>query len=668
MHGTGTQAGDGAEMRSISNVFAPSHQARMPGQTLYLGALKANIGHGEASAGVSSLVKVLLMLQRNAIPPHVGIKGTTNSTFPDDIEERGIRIPFDETPWLRPTGGKRLAYLNNFSAAGGNTGLLLEDAPTPVQKVNDDPRTSFVVSITAKSASSLQQNIQRLISYLATRANVSLSKPSYTTTARRIHYPYRVSFAASNLAETKEALRSASSDSIKPVPSKPAQVAFVFTGQGALYPSLGKQLFENSQSFRFDILDFDRVGRSQGFPSILPLIDGTSTDTDSLSPIVSQLGQTCIQMALARLWRSWGVAPSAVLGHSLGVYAALNVAGVLTVSDTIFIVGRRAELLEDHCTTGTHAMLAVATSVSLTCEALAGRKREIACINGPRETVIGGTTDQLTSYSETLKAAHIKSVLIPCAYAFHTVQMAPILEPLKKLASSVNFGNPTIPIICPTLKRVMKANDTLDPEYVALHARETVNFLAGITLAKEEGLVNQNTVWIKIGPVPICSAFVKSSLGGETVTVPSLRKRENPWRTTSSGLSLLHRKGLNIDWDEVHREHESSHVVLDLPAYAFDNKNYWLEYSNNWCLNKGEVLETPTRKHRDHALSTSSVQRLTKEDYGDKIALVAESNLSDPDLQDAIFGHLVNGSALSPAVRAFTKLEVQANIFAGGIR
>ena len=668
MHGTGTQAGDGAEMKSISNVFAPRGQGRMPGQTLHLGALKANIGHGEASAGVTSLIKVLVMLQRNAIPPHVGIKGIMNTTFPPDIKERGIRIPLTETPWFPPSGGKRRAYVNNFSAAGGNTGLLLEDGPRSAQTGECDPRTTFVVSVTAKSGWSLEKNIQNLVSFLETNPATSLSSLSYTTTARRTQLPYRISFAASSTSEVKEALKSAQAESIKPSSTNPPKVAFVFTGQGAHYPSLGKQLFESSRQFRTDIMHFESIGRSQGFPSFLPLLDGTVTDATSFSPFVLQLGQTCIQMALARLWRSWGILPSAVLGHSLGEYAALNVAGVLSVSDTIFLVGRRAELLKKHCTAGTHALLAVATSVTSTRQALVGEETEVACINGPRETVISGSTEQLISDSKTLKAAGIKSVLVPCAYAFHSAQVTPILESLKKSASSVTFRNATMPIISPMLRNVVTDGDVFGPEYLARHARETVDFLGGITAAKERMLVDQNMIWIEIGPAPVCSAFIKSNLGTDTVTVPSLRKKEDPWRTMSSGLSVLHRKGLSIDWDEVHCEYESSQMVLPLPRYTFENKTYWLEYTNNWCLTKGEVMETTTKKDRGRHLSTSSVQEVTKEDYGDKITLVAESDLSDPDLNDAICGHLVNGSALCPSVCASGKLLIRANGNTGCIR
>lgn len=175
-----------------------------------------------------------------------------------------------------------------------------------------------------------------------------------------------------SISEAKEALRSAQADIVKPVSTEPPKVASVFMGQGGHYASLGKQLFENSRQFRSDVMEFDRIGRGQGFASFLSLLDGKITDASSFSPFMLQLKQTCIQMALARLWVPWGISSSAVIGHSLGEYAALNVAGVLSVSDTIFLVGRREELLEKHCTAGTHALLAAAASVTSTSQVLGG--------------------------------------------------------------------------------------------------------------------------------------------------------------------------------------------------------------------------------------------------------------------------------------------------------
>ncbi|KAF4207525.1 hypothetical protein CNMCM8927_002930 [Aspergillus lentulus] len=651
MHGTGTQAGDGTEMKSITNVFAPRDQGRrQPDQLIHLGALKSNIGHGEASAGVASLIKTVIMMQKNAIPPHVGIKTTMNKTFPHDLNERGVRIAFKETPWVRPDGGKRRAYLNNFGASGGNTGLLLEDRPALVPTGSKDPRTSFVVSLSAKSAYSLSQNINRLATYLETNPDTSLPALSYTTTARRIHYPHRVSYAVRSISETLKSLRSTQSKAIKSDPISSGKIAFVFTGQGSHYTALGKQLFEDSQTFRNDVIEFNRIGQKQGFPTFLPLIDG-SEEVGSLSPVALQLGQSCVQIALARLWQSWGITPNSVLGHSLGEYAALNVAGVLSASDTIYLVGRRAQLLEELCTPGSHKMLAIAASVSSVKEILGDKDIEVACINGPNETVISGSAEQMEAYSKTLKAINIKCSLLSTAYAFHSAQIQVIVEQYEKAASSVNFGTPNIPVISPLLGDIVTDGNVFGPDYLCRQAREAVNFMGALKTAESKGVVDNNVVWLEIGPAPVCSTFIKSSLRSKALTLPSLRQQEDVWKTLSGTLSNLYSKGLTIEWEEVHREYEASHTVLALPSYCFEEKNYWLDYNNNWCLTKGQKLvESAAPKRRGRHLSTPSVQKVTKEDFGQtKITVVAESDLSDPDLNHAVTGHLVNGSPLCPA-------------------
>lgn len=179
MHGTGTQAGDATEMRSVTNAFAPENRRRRPDQTLHLGAVKANAGHGEAASGITSLVKVLLMMEKSIIPPHCGIKGKINRTFPKDLEERNVHIAFKPTPWIRPEGKSRRLFLNNFSAAGGNTALLLEDGPPGVARERNDPRSSHIVAVSAKSEFSLKENLKSLVAILDESA-MDLPSLSYT--------------------------------------------------------------------------------------------------------------------------------------------------------------------------------------------------------------------------------------------------------------------------------------------------------------------------------------------------------------------------------------------------------------------------------------------------------------------------------------------------------
>ena len=651
MHGTGTQAGDGTEMKSVTNVFASPQKKRLREQPLHLGAVKANIGHGEAASGVSALIKVLLMMEKNAIPPNCGIKGVINQGFPKDLNARNVHIPISVTPWSRIDGQKRRVYISNFSAAGGNTGVIMEDAPLVRSPESQDPRSTQVVAISGKSKSSMRRNVQKLLDYIAENPDVALSSLSYTTTARRSHYNYRVAIADSDLSRIKASLSASLEKDISPISATRPGVAFVFTGQGSHYAGLGKQLFEVSSQFRSDIFQFDQIGRSQGFPSFRPLIDGSAIDCSSLSPTVVQLGMTCVQMALARLWMSWGIAPSVVVGHSLGEYAALNVAGVLSASDTIHLVGGRASRLEIDCTPGTHAMLAVTASVAAVESYFDNDFLEIACINSANETVLGGSMDQIDQVAEKLSEDGIKNTKLQIPFAFHISQVDPILDKYEELANGVTFNRPSIPVISPLLGEVVRDGGFFNPGYVRRHARETVKFVNGIETGTQDGILNENTIWVEIGPHPVCLAMIKKTLGATVSVVPSLRRNEECWKVVSSSLASLHTIGLDINWNEYHRDFNAAQQLLRLPTYGFDFKNYWIDYTGNWCLTKGDIGAISDVPESKPKLSTTSVQKVVEESIEDITATVTvESDISEPTLKAAINGHLVNGSGLCPSV------------------
>ncbi|KAI9845249.1 MAG: Type I Iterative PKS [Sclerophora amabilis] len=653
MHGTGTQAGDYNEMQSVTDVFAAKDQKRRS-TPLYTGSVKANAGHGEASAGIMSLIKVLMMLKHNAIPPHVGIKsGIMNKTFPRDLMERNIHIPFSPTPWLPHEDGKRrLAFLNNFSAAGGNTAMLLEEGPAKPDITVQDPRSTLVVAVSAKSISSMKRNLKNLADYLDDDQSASLADLSYTTTARRLTHNYRIAFAVKDVVEVKDLLLSSIDDTFVSVPLTPRKTVFAFTGQGPAYCSLGKVLFETSVQYRKHILQLEALVERQGFSSFRPLIDGSASDQNKLSSEVVQLGLVCVQIALAQLWISWGIEPSAVVGHSLGEYAALNIAGVLSTSDTIHMVGHRARLLSEHCTAWSHAMLAVGASVSSIERALTGLDFDVSCINGPDETVLGDTQEAIDDIASRLKADGFKCTKLQVPYAFHSPQVDAILEEFENVAGSVAFGNPTLPVISPLLGRVMNHQD-INKEYFGRHAREKVNFLTAITAAQQDKTVDDSTIWIEIGSHPVCLGMIKSTMGYETVTAPSMRRNEDPWKTLSTSLAELHCQGLKINWTEYHRDFDDAHQLLTLPSYSFDSKKYWLEYTNNWCLTKGDDVSAQTKNEPTLSkpkLSTTTVQSILEEDIqASSATLLIQSDLSTPALRSSILGHLVNGAGLCPS-------------------
>lgn len=653
MHGTGTQAGDGTEMVSVTNVFAPADRKRPADRPLYLGAIKANVGHGEAASGITALCKVLMMLQKNSIPPHVGIKGEINKTFPKDLSERNVNIAFHNTPFRRRDGKLRRVFINNFSAAGGNTGLLLEDAPRQ-QPASEDPRSHHAITITAKSKAAMIRNAERLVSWIDEHPDTPISHVAYTTTARKIQHYWRMNVDVSDVVEARTAIKERLQENFSPVLPEQPKVAFLFTGQGSHYAALGKDFYANHAVFRQSIDEFNNLAQIHGFPSFMPLIDGSEQDMLKLSPVVVQLGLCSFEMALARLWMSWGITPSALLGHSLGEYAALNVAGVLSASDTIYLVGARARLLMEKCTGYTHAMLAIKASVDTIKETL-GPKADtvtIACINGPRETVLAGEAPVMTQLSIQLSTAGFKCSQLNVPFAFHSAQVEPILDDFEKLAESVNFRTPKIPMISPLLGKMVNS-ETINAAYLREHAREAVNFLGGLVDAQQSGAIDEKTVWLEIGPHPVCANMVKAAFGATTIAVPTVRRNEAPYKTLSASLCTLHSAGLNMDWNEYHRDFLKSVRILDLPSYSFDEKNYWLQYSGDWSLtkNRGALALPPVPSGpAKPQLSTTSVQKVISEEVKGDVAVVEiESNLSREDLRLAVTGHLVNGAPLCPS-------------------
>lgn len=650
MHGTGTQAGDGTEMKSVTNVFAPASRTGQRKKSLHLGSVKANVGHGEAVSGVTAMIKCLLMMQKNTIPPHCGIKRTINQGFPQDLNARNVHIAFKPTPLVSRDSSPRRIFLNNFSAAGGNTALLLEDAPArPALK--HDGRGDWVIAVSAKSKSALRNNTNNLIHHIEKNSNLRVPDLSYTTTARRIQHNYRIAFGCDNLTKATDILASKLDDAIEPVSSVSPSIAFAYTGQGSQYTALGKQLYDLSKHYRADLQSFDNIAAGLGFPSFLSLITG-DIEAKELSPMIVQVGLCCIQMALTRLWASWGVKPDVVIGHSLGEYAALNAAGVISVSETIYLVGERARLLQETCAANSHAMLATKSSTALLREHFSEYPGvEVACVNGARETVLGGTVDDIDKVAEKLSAQGTKCTKLNVQFAFHSSQVDPILVDFQKLGKAVTFHRPQIPVISPLLGSVLSESDSIDERYLARHARETVDFAAGLAAAQQLGLANGQTVWVELGPHPVCMSFVGSELGQEIVAAPSLRKGTAPYKTISESLATLHTAGFSIDWNEYHRDFLECVQMLDLPAYAFDNKNYWIQYTGDWNLHKGQVLGLAALPEVEMPkLSTTTVHKVVSEVVDvDKATVVVESDISRPDLFAAISGHVVNGTKLCPS-------------------
>lgn len=633
-------------MRSVTDVFAPDVRRR--NTPLHVGAVKANLGHGEAAAGIMGFMKTMLVLQKGLIPPHIGIKTRLNPALTGNLTERRVVIPYTATSWDPSSDRKRLALVNNFGAAGGNTSIIVEE-PTARPRAGEDTRQEHVITISAKSAVSLHENIKRLICFVQEKRDVSVADISYTLTARKSHYNYRVSVLATSRADIVTLLqpRVETSLTLLPHSGKQPHIAFSFTGQGTFYVGTGAQLYRDSPLFRQHLDQLDHLARRQNFPSFLSIVTGTCLP-EEVSTVTMHLAIVCVEIALARLWGAYGITPSVVIGHSLGEYAALVVAGVLSESAAIFLVGMRATLLTSACTSRTHAMLSVRTSVENVTKVAGGVPFEVACINGPSETVVGGPVSDMKALSDSLASSGHRAILLDVPHAYHTSQMDSLLEDFVKRSQPIDFKKPRIPIISPRHAKVLAEEDSVDSSYLAASTRATVNFAGALESAWASGVISTSTIWLEIGHHPTNTGFITRTLPSTRLACSSLHRDAGNWTTLAKALTALYSAGVNIDWNEYHRPFEPALRLVDVPTYAWNNKNYWIQYRGDWNLTKGRSEIGPMPSSSVQANHSSSIHRIVSENYSaTKAQVSAETSITDASLQGVVDGHAMNGHGVA---------------------
>jgi len=470
-----------------------------------------------------------------------------------------------------------------------------------------------------------------------------------------MHHPLRVAVVASTCDEMLRNLSKAldTVERISPITSRGTpQVAFTFAGQGSLYIGAGKKLYHDSPEFSSQLQQYNLFCKLHGFPDIISIIDG-SVESSDITPLATSLAIVCVEMALAKFWASLGAHPSVVIGHSLGEYAALHVAGVLSASDAIYLVGKRAQIISRDCEISSHSMLAVRATVDQIERCLENMPFEYACRNSKSENVLAGSRIAMAAARQCLQDRGYQCHELDLPVAFHSAQMDPILDAFEAVAARVVFNAPSIPVISPLRSRVVFDAKTFSARYLRDATRQPVEFVAALEIAQKMQIVSINTAWIDIGMHPICSTFIRDSIPGAKVVVSSLNRREDNWTTLSNSCAVLHSVGVFVDWSVYHRPYAACHRLLDLPKYSWNNKNYWIQYNGNWALTKGNSsMEAKIAPVVKSPLKTSSVHRVLDLNIRKpwECSMVVESDVVQSDFLEAAWGHRMNNCAVVTSV------------------
>ncbi|MBD2519331.1 KR domain-containing protein [Nostoc sp. FACHB-973] len=579
-HGTGTSLGDPIELRALGAVLG---QGRSPDQPLIVGSAKTNIGHLEAAAGIAGLIKLVLALQHQEIPPHLHLKNP-NPYIP--WAELPIKIPTELTPWTS-LNGRRIAGLSSFGFSGTNAHLVIEEAPLKETGTagrsdagTNSTRPAHLLSLSAKTQDGLQKLASRFSTALKINPDLNLADVCFSANTGRSLFAHRLALVAENSAQASEQLAAFSTGNLatgvftgQPQDNRRPKIAFLFTGQGSQYVDMGRQLYDTQPTFRQALDRCDAILRpylEKPLLSVLYPPAGESTPLEQTA--YTQPALFALEYALYELWLSWGIEPNAVMGHSVGEYVAACVAGVFSLEDGLKLIAQRGRLMQALPPGGEMAAVLASKETVLAAIAPYGQEVAIAAVNSPENVVISGVKSAVQAVLQKLLAQGIESRPLKVSHAFHSPLMEPMLTEFEQLASNLVYNEPQIDLISNVTGQLIKGAEICQASYWRRHLRQEVQFAAGIQTLLAQGY----NLFVEIGPHPVLCGMGRQCLpDGTGVWLPSLRRGQDDWQQLLQSLASLYVQGVKVDWSGFESDYPRHRVPL--PTYPFQRKRYWVE-------------------------------------------------------------------------------------------
>lgn len=607
-HGTATPLGDPIEIAALTQAFNQSTDKK---GFCAIGSLKTNLGHLDTAAGVAGLIKTVLALQHQMLPPSLHFE-TPNPKI--DFANSPFYVNTTLTEW-KTNNTPRRAGVSSFGIGGTNAHVILEEAPVFEQgsregsavlgvpprsncrRAGEQGRNYQLLVLSAKTASALEQATANLITHLKEHPELNLSDVAYTLNSGRRGFNYRRMLICQDLEDAVKTLSSLEAQQVFSNYTEITErsVVFMFPGQGSQYVNMAREIYETETVFKEQIDYCSEVLK----PLLgLDLRHILYPSEEKIHEASKQLQQTAvaqpaifvIEYALAKLWQSYGVEPQAAIGHSIGEYVAATLAEVFSLEDVLSLVAARGQMMQQ---LPTGAMLSIPLPADKIKSQL-GQELSVAAINQPSQCVVSGSTAAVDTLQNQLAAQGIECRQLHTSHAFHSQMMEPILKAFAERVKKVTLNPPKLPYISNLTGTWITVTQATNPDYYAQHLRSTVLFAQGV----EKLLATPEQVLLEVGPGHTLTTLVKrhpDKAAAQTVLTsvrhPQEKQSDNHVLFTTLGQLWL--AGVNIDWFGFYSHQE--HYRLPLPTYPFERQRYWIDPPQKTAWGQLQALPTPSQ-------------------------------------------------------------------------